>query len=82
MPIKIGDKISLGSKVNLKLDSRDNSEDLDKNSSDTLTRFESQLSIAGLINPKPNIDIYGEGRFSNLQLLDDELCFRQGHMAV
>ncbi|NIU86104.1 MAG: AMIN domain-containing protein, partial [Nitrosopumilaceae archaeon] len=73
LPIKIGDKISLGSKINLSLDTRDNSEDLDDDSGDTLSRFESQLSVAGLINPYPSIDIYGEGRFSHLEILEDEL---------
>ncbi|NIU86035.1 MAG: alginate export family protein [Nitrosopumilaceae archaeon] len=72
LPIKIGDKISIGGKVNLKLDTSNNNEDLDNESDDTLTRLESQLSIAGLINPLPNIDIYGEGRFTNLQLFEDE----------
>ena len=73
LPIKIKDYMSLGGKINLNLDWRDNSEDLDSSNDDTITRFESQLSIAGLINLNRNIDIYGEGRFSDLQLIEDEL---------
>ena len=72
LPIKIGDKISVGGKVNLKFDIRNNSEDLDSNIGDTLSRFETQVSAAGLINPLPNIDIYAEGRFTDLQLIEDE----------
>ena len=72
LTIKVNDKLSLGGKVNFELEWRENNEDLDKDKQDTITTFESQLSLAGLFNPKPNIDIYAEGRLTDLQVLEDE----------
>jgi len=71
LTIKVNNYLSLGGKVNLDLEWSENIEDLDDDEKDTTATFQSELTLAGLITPKPYIDIYAEGRLTDTRVIED-----------
>jgi len=90
LAFQITPKLSVGGKINLELKLKNN-EDLDEDTPDRLIRFESQLSLAALYQPAPDIEIFGEARLSDEESLKDTsgkkkeetlIEFREGYILL
>lgn len=71
LSFQITPQLSIGGKINLELKTRDN-QDVDDGSSDRQTLFEPQISVAGLFQPVRGVEIYGEGKLTYTDPIEDE----------